>query len=311
MVKNTQGSFFTTILIMSAIFLWWVLTYSYILWNAIQPQSWVVEKIYLWIFSSAETFSWYNTDLHFAFDMDSHVNIKQDKTILFDGSINVKNAQLYTNPTWLKQSIWADSIQIETNIQWDKKQYLLDELDIVTKNQNIYFWSKWLKDFSQLFWFWSGTQDLVNKISQVNKSWKYAQIDSSQALEEVLWDNIFTHILTSFTTSNPARYFEEHNLSNLLKQTLYSDKWIEYIFEKNNKISDNKTHYFILDDKICSNIWPFIDLYWASQSWSTSVKQWTQNCSEYCSARRLDLSLSYTVSLEQDTVHRIALGITS
>ena len=70
-----KGSFFTKLLIISAILLWTVLSYSYVIWNSIQPHLWVVEKIYVWIFSSAKTIGWENKITNTWYNLKSNINI--------------------------------------------------------------------------------------------------------------------------------------------------------------------------------------------------------------------------------------------
>jgi hypothetical protein len=52
----------------------------------------------------------------------------------------------------------------------------------------------------------------------------------------------------------------------LLKQKIYNDQWIEYFFEKNEKISDDSTYYYILNKEICGELRPFLELFPLSQS---------------------------------------------
>lgn len=287
MAKKTEGSFFTKILILSAIFLGWVLTYSYIIWNAIQPQLWVVEKIYTWIFSSAETISSPHTQMVVGFDIDSHIEIKQEKSILLDSKLAIKNAQIYADKTGLEQSISADSIILNNNIQGKSKEYILDNLDIITQNENIYISAgKWLQNFSKLFWLTEKSNQIFEKISTINSAGKYAHISNAQPIQEVFSDfepdHVIIQLITAFTTSNSKKYFENNNLWNLLKQKIYNDKWIEYFFEKNEKISDDSTYHYILNKEMCGEVTPFLELLPISQSWAIN-NTWSpqQDCERY------------------------------
>ena len=101
MAKKTKGSFFTKLLIISAILLGLLLTYSYVIWNSIQPHLWVVEKIYVWIFSSAETISWENKEFKNAYNLESNIKITQENKKIFEWNLNIDNAQIFSNPYWL------------------------------------------------------------------------------------------------------------------------------------------------------------------------------------------------------------------
>lgn len=287
MAKKTKESFFTKILIASAIFLGWVLAYSYIIWNSIQPQAWVVEKIYAWIFSSAENISSDHGDINIWFDLESHLEIKQEKTVLLDASLGIKNAQLYANQAGLNQRVSAESIILNTNKEGKIENYSIENLDVITSNHNVYILaSKWLESINSIFWLSQETQSIIEKVSQINQNWKYAHIDNSQPIQDTLsklWNqHVVIKLISALTTSNPQKYFEENNISNLLKQRLYNDKWIDYVFKKNEKISDTKTHYFILNKQICEEITPFMDLFEPSQSWSINSSVWgMKGCEQY------------------------------
>ena len=286
MAKKTKVSFFTKLLIVSAIFLGAVLSYSYIIWNSIQPQLWVVEKIYTWIFSSADTISWENKELHYWFDLNSSINIKQENISIFDGKLDIKNADFFANKTWLKQKISTDSFDLKISKNWETYNHKISDLDIISHSENIYITAS--QDLWKLFeyitnWKYSEYSSVFKNIFKINQKWSYAHIDNSQPIKKSLQGldehHLVNKLLTSLVTSNPSKFFEQNKLWNLLKQSLYNDKWIEYFFIENAKISDDKKKFFIINKEICTQVSPFIEHINFSASWSTQDENYSQdNC---------------------------------
>jgi len=266
MGQKKEWHFFTKGVVIFSIFLGFIFVYSYIIWNSIQPQLSVVGKIYTWISSSTESISWENKTINYWFDITSNIEIQQENTIIFDGKLDIKNAEIYANGSWLEQKISADWIELNINKDSDKIHYKITDLDIISQDENIYLYSqqnleKIFTDLTQ--WKYPKYSEILKKIFSINKKRKFAHIDNSQAIKNNLSNLDENHwinkILTSLVTSNPKKYFEKNKLINILKQNIYNDKWIEYFFIENTKISDEKKKFFIINKEICTQISPFLE----------------------------------------------------
>lgn len=274
-MSSTWGGLVAKLGLSAVVLIWALWGYSYYVWNIIQSDTWVVDKILTWVSNSVENISEKDTSLHNAFDFNGQLKVTQKEEKIFSWKVWLAWVEIYANDTALNQRISADNIFIEYNIEWKSDTLDYNDLDIISNEENIYLsiWKGWDKLFSYLegvVWnnWYKKTSDqdnvkkLLQNISEVISQWKYANIDNGSPIKKV-FENLsenswIPQVFIAMVTSNPNQYLEKNNIYDEIKKELYSDKWIDSLFTiSKNQIHPDKQTY-LLNKNMCKNITPVI-----------------------------------------------------
>lgn len=265
MAQKMKEKIFNNLLIISTLLIGLLLSYTYIIGNFIQPQLWVVEKVYIWFSSSIDKLSSKKIELNQKYNIEWVLEVIQDNKKIFDGNLEINNAELFSKADWLDQRLSSESISFLINNNWKEEKIIIEDLDIVSQNQNLYIDSKnGLKQFWTFLWKYINIpfNKTIEKVSKINQKWSYAYINNSNVFSNYLPNlekqGLINQLLTSILTSNPIEYFEKNNIWNLLKQNIYNDNWIDLIFIENKNKSERTKQYFLFNHNICKQIEPLI-----------------------------------------------------
>jgi len=203
----------------------------------------VIVGIWYWLYYLLQNSSilWKkDTSINYSFNTKASFKIKDwSKENWFD--LNIKNASIITKDNWLKQRVQLEKLDL--NIIWEDN-ISIKNIDLVSDNQNVYL--KW--DFDK----W---EDLSNKIVEILKEWKYAKIDNSKTILDILGDfknnELINELVTGFVTSNPQTFFEQNNIDEKLIKYLKSDELINFVFKDWDYDETTKKTSLVFNEKLC------------------------------------------------------------
>jgi len=216
-----------------AIWIWWFASYSLISGKENVITSFVKETI------NIEK----NSSINYSFNTKGNLSIK-DRWIEEWFNFDIKNASIVTRENGLKERIKLEEANFE--IIWEDK-ISLKSFDIISDNENIYL--KW--EYSDLL-----SKLIPENIWKVLESWKYAKIDNSKPILDILWDlqnnELIKELAIWMTTSNPEAYYKKHKTIEKLLEILKSDDLINFVFKDGEYDEVTKKTSLLFNEKLCT-----------------------------------------------------------
>lgn len=280
-MKHTWVWIFTKLSILWAVVLSGVWGYSYYIWNQIDSQASIVEKIYTWM----NNFGYEEEFFQKSWNINSKLSIKLDEEDVFNASGSISNLEYISGDKGLKQRIQADKVNLEVN----GESLMVENIDIVSKNTDNYMYFQWaekyLEDYAEL--------------KEILSTGKYAHIDNkkntSQQFPNFGEDSLIKLLLESVTTSNPDYYLEKENFEYLLAQEIRRDNWIQYFFVKDEEKSTDEKTLFYFNDGICDDFW-----YYFEELDALTYQEANQGCKKAMSQLNTVLAFAWEISAQWD-----------
>ena len=196
-----------------------------------------------------------NKSLNYSFNTKASLTIKERwRENGFD--LEIKNASIISKDSGLKQRIQIE--KAELNIIWEDK-ISLSNIDAVSDNEIVYY--KW--DYGLL------AEKFSTKLKEILKKWKYAQINNSKPILDILWElwnnELIKELVIWMTTSNSEAYYEKNKTIEKLLTTLKTDYLINYVFKDWEYNEATKKTSLVFNEKLCElnaiakNITPYIE----------------------------------------------------
>lgn len=202
-------------------------------------------------------------DISYKLNIDWDFLYTKDWNIENDVKMDLKNMYIWSIDNWLKQRIKLDSLNL-SYLNQEKKEdnFYLENLDLISDNEKVYFYSSWSleNDFlNDLF-----SESLFEKIKKLSKQNKYTMIDNSNPILDFVWDlqkdeNI-KEIIKAFSTSSPKDYLKLNWYYQKFIDIFSSDKILDKLFspsDKNNLASSWDIENLEFNQDSCFYITPF------------------------------------------------------
>lgn len=278
-MKTTGIWIFAKIWILSAVVLAWFGGYSYFVGNKINPETSLLQKIELWVKNLDSPLEiekiW--------FDTQATLEITKWNQKVFSGSLVGENIAVLSQNKGLYQRITADNFSLSYN---NKNNYL-ENLDIISHDTKNYFYAEKIENIFS---------NKLETYKNILNAWDYIFVDNKNIIENTFENldknNIFLQMLIASSTANPEEYLEKNNFKYLLLQTIYSDDWIEYLFQKSENSEENLYEF---SPNICN------DLEKISQNTSKNNFSLTKNqCEKSISQLNFIISWGLNISKKWD-----------
>ncbi len=237
-MKTTGIWIFAKIWILSAVVLAWFGGYSYFVGNKINPETSLLQKIELWVKNLDSPLEiekiW--------FDTQATLEVTKWNQKVFSGSLVGENIAVLSQNKGLYQRVTADNFSVSYN---NKNNYL-ENLDIISHDTKNYFYAEKIENIFS---------NKLETYKNILNAWDYIFVDNKKIIENTFENldknNIFLQMLIASSTANPEEYLEKNNFKYLLLQTIYSDDWIEYLFQKSENSEENLYEF---SPNICNHL---------------------------------------------------------
>ncbi len=237
-MKTTGIWIFAKIWILSAVVLAWFGGYSYFVGNKINPETSLLQKIELWVKNLDSPLEiekiW--------FDTQATLEVTKWNQKVFSGSLVGENIAVLSQNKGLYQRITADNFSLSYN---NKNNYL-ENLDIISHDTKNYFYAEKIENIFS---------NKLETYKNILNAWDYIFVDNKKIIENTFENldknNIFLQMLIASSTANPEEYLEKNNFKYLLLQTIYSDDWIQYLFQKSENSEENLYEF---SPNICNDL---------------------------------------------------------
>ncbi|MDQ7023376.1 MAG: hypothetical protein Q9M97_07785 [Candidatus Gracilibacteria bacterium] len=164
------------------------------------------------------------------------------KFYLIDLRKSLKNASIITENSGLNQRLELENIDLniigEDNINYKN-------IDIVSDNENLYLKG----DFGDL-------EGISEKILSVLKEGKYAKIDNSKPILEIIGNfknnELIKELIIGMTTSNPEAYYTDNKTMEKSSETLKTDYLINFVFKDGEYNETTKKTSLVFNEKLCT-----------------------------------------------------------